>query len=161
MFKISIAVLFWFLVPVGLTFADSYSRSPGGSGSYHEVVFDVTLDDLTSCNDEWYLRAIQFDPSYMEWDFSEAYPTTTNTISHTEIFTQEINVQQIIAFCAGGSLPSLEFNDFGTLFTATSSGSGQPTATTTEDKLPNHLAIFGGLWFTVFFGTVWLMLKTT
>jgi len=161
MFKIATWVLFWFFVPVGFSFADSYSRTPSGNGEYNSVSFNVTIDDLTSCTGDWSLRAIQFDPTYMEWDFSETYPATTNTISHTEVFTQGINVQQILAFCADGSLPSLEFNDFNTIFTATSTGNPQTPATTTEDKLPEHLAIFGSLWFTVFFGTVWLMLKTT
>jgi len=124
-------------VPVNVASADSYVRSPSGSGTFQQMQFDVEITDLSSCTASWGLYGTQFDPSFLQIEFVGGFPTTTNSISQDVEFTSEMNIQQVTAGCDGdpGSLASLEFDNFAVLWQTETFVGGPPTATTSTSSL--------------------------
>jgi len=100
-------------------FADSFSRTPSGNGTYQEMSFNVTIDDVSSCTNDWSIFGVQFDPVFAEFPLGENVLITENTHVFNTQFSSTYNVQQITAGCdgSGGSLSSLEFDGFNNLFT--------------------------------------------
>lgn len=127
------AVLVVFSVSVNFAFADTFSRTPSGNGTYQEMTFNVTIDDVSSCTSNWSIFGVQFDPSFAEFPLGENVPTTENTHVFNTQFSSNYNVQQITAGCdgSGGSLSSLEFDGFNNLFSIEPYVAPTTTPTTT------------------------------
>lgn len=130
---LSLAILTLVLTQTHTAFADSFSRTPSGNGTYQEMTFNVTIDDVSSCTSNWSIFGVQFDPSFAEFPLGENVPTTENTHVFNTQFSSTYNVQQITAGCdgSGGSLSSLEFDGFSNLFSIEPYVAPTTTPTTT------------------------------
>ena len=113
------AVLTLLLTQSHSVYADSFTRTPSSAGTYQEMSFNVTIDDVSSCSANWSIFGVQFDPVFAEFSLGENVLITENTHIFNTQFSSTYNVQQITAGCdgSGGSLASLEFDGFNNLFT--------------------------------------------
>jgi hypothetical protein len=90
--------------------ADSYSRTPSGSGTYQEMTFNVTIDDLSSCITDWSIYVVNMSP-FTDHQIGENVPVAENSHTFVVQFDTAYDVIQVTAGCdgVGGSLSSLEY----------------------------------------------------
>lgn len=97
--------------------ADSYSRTPAGAGTYASVAVDVTIDDLSTCVDSWFITAVSFNPTFAEIN-SDPVSVAQNSATFYLTSNPNFEVVQITAGCDGtaGSLVSLEYDGGAPIF---------------------------------------------
>jgi len=136
MFKITVAVLFWFLLPVGFSFANSFNTGTNPVEYECTTAVQVVLYSYFA-NDDLY------------WDCGDTILLEAGTVYEGDMLSVANSGASTVYV-----IPE---------FTAVEVFSPPPTttATTTEETLPTNLAVVAGLWLVVFFGTIWIMQKTT
>jgi len=139
MFKIATWVLFWFFVPVGFSFAGTITPTPAPVGqeiNYECEPAGVNFFVVT----EW---TEPYTNDGVGWISYEEYLCGDTFNNHIE------GTNHLVEYDVTGNIVLTDSTFLGIV------------ETTPVSTVPRNTAIVAGLWFAVFFGTIWIMGKTT